>query len=376
MASLCIFFSFLLSLLVVFQGFSNLAESKECFIKAIYSFGDSIADTGNLLREGPAGFFVPIASFPYGKTFNKPTGRCSDGLLMIDYFALALNLSFINPYLDKTANFDNGVNFAVAGATALDNSFFLQRGIFTTFTNNPLSVQLEWFKTHLNSTCSSKTKCAQSLKRALFLVGEIGGNDYNYAFSQGTSMKKVMTYVPEVVQSIIKAAKEVISMGAGQLVVPGNFPIGCMPSYLAMFYSLDPAAYDEKQCLKEYNAFAMHHNKQLQAALQDLRHAYPHVTIMYADYYQAFLHLLDKAPDLGFDKDSLLQACCGVGGQYNFNINIMCGMPGASTCSNPSKHISWDGIHLTQEAYKVMAQSLIMEGFAYPNYRVQEEWEC
>ena len=66
-----------------------------------------------------------------------------------------------------------------------------------------------------------------------------------------------------------------------------------------MFFSMDPTAYDEKQCLKEYNAFAMHHNKQLQAALQDLRHAYPHVTIMYADYYQAFLHLLDKAPDLG-----------------------------------------------------------------------------
>jgi len=57
-----------------------------CSVDAIYSFGDSIADTGNLLREGPVGFFASIGSYPYGQTIRKPTGRCSDGLLIIDYF--------------------------------------------------------------------------------------------------------------------------------------------------------------------------------------------------------------------------------------------------------------------------------------------------
>lgn len=57
-----------------------------CSVDAIYSFGDSIADTGNLLREGPVGFFASIGSYPYGQTLRKPTGRCSDGLLIIDYF--------------------------------------------------------------------------------------------------------------------------------------------------------------------------------------------------------------------------------------------------------------------------------------------------
>lgn len=70
------------------------------------------------------------------------------------------------------------------------------------------------------------------------------------------------------------------------------------------------------------------------------------------------------------------KACCGAGGPYNFDINLMCGLPGTETCNEPSKYVSWDGIHLTQEAYRVMAQSLIMQGFAYPNNHFQEQWKC
>ncbi|XP_072950306.1 GDSL esterase/lipase At5g03980-like [Typha angustifolia] len=376
MASLSILYIIPLSISLLLLVTFNLAESKTCFINAIYSFGDSIADTGNLLREGPIGFFSGIGKFPYGETYKKSTGRCSDGLLMIDFFASALNISFINPYLDDSADFKNGVNFAVAGATALDKSFFLGKGIYMPLTS-PLNVQLGWFKEHLNSTCTSQPdNCAKHLGQSLFLVGEIGGNDYNYAFLQGRSMDEVKSYVPQVVQSIIDASKEVIRLGGVQLVVPGNLPIGCSPSYLTEFSSSEPEAFDERNCLKTYNSFSVYHNTQLQAALDDLRDAYPDVTIMYADYYQAFLHLLDEASDLGFKQDSLLKACCGAGGAYNFDISLNCGSPGTNICSDPTQFISWDGIHLTQKAYKIMAESVIMEGFAYPNNRVQEMWEC
>ena len=75
----------LLLTLVLLQALWDSA-APACSIVAIYSFGDSIADTGNLLREGPVGFFSSIDSYPYGQTYRKPTGRCSDGLLIIDYF--------------------------------------------------------------------------------------------------------------------------------------------------------------------------------------------------------------------------------------------------------------------------------------------------
>ncbi|KAF7137202.1 hypothetical protein RHSIM_Rhsim07G0194300 [Rhododendron simsii] len=56
----------------------------------------------------------------------------------------------------------------------------------------------------------------------------------------------------------------------------------------------------------------------------------------------------------GFDGASLQKACCGTGGDYNFNLAEMCGASGVLVCRNPNEHISWDGVHLTQEAYKIM----------------------
>ncbi|KAL6890276.1 hypothetical protein ACP4OV_009039 [Aristida adscensionis] len=348
-----------------------------CTVDAIYSFGDSIADTGNLLREGPVGFFAAIGSYPYGQTLRRPTGRCSDGLLILDYFAMALKLPLVRPYLEKGADFAGGVNFAVAGATALDRGVLLQSGVMAPPASVPLSSQLDWFKSYLNTTCHSQEDCAKKLEQALFLVGEIGGNDYNYAFFQGMrSIETTKTYVPKVVKTIMEIAQELIELGATQLIIPGNFPIGCSPSYLSLFSVSGGADHDERGCLKSYNAFAQYHNEQLQVAIDGLRKVNMDVNIIYADYYGAFMHLLDHASILGFDEGSLLQACCGAGGAYNFNMNAMCGAPGTSACANPARRVSWDGIHLTQQAYRAIALSLIMEGFAQPVDAVQEIWSC
>ncbi|XP_070036820.1 acetylajmalan esterase-like isoform X1 [Nicotiana tomentosiformis] len=114
----------------------------KCKFDKIYQLGDSLSDTGNFIRESLVGAFSPFAKLPYGENFfqNKSTGRCSDGLLMIDFIALECGLPFLNPYKDQNGNFTHGANFAVAGATVLP-------------------------------------ECSEDLKKALFLVGEIGGNE-------------------------------------------------------------------------------------------------------------------------------------------------------------------------------------------------------
>ena len=55
-----------------------------------------------------------------------------------------------------------------------------------------------------------------------------------------------------------------------------------------------------------------------------------------------------------------MQACCGAGGTgaYNFNLKKKCGEAGASVCSNPSAYVSWDGIHMTEAAYRMVAELL------------------
>lgn len=55
-------------------------------------------------------------------------------------------------------NIEQGVNFAVAGATALDNDFFEEKGFdVKVATNYSLRVQLDWFKELLPSLCNSSS---------------------------------------------------------------------------------------------------------------------------------------------------------------------------------------------------------------------------
>jgi hypothetical protein len=67
---------------------------------SIFSFGDSFADTGN----NPAVFaendvFDPVTRPPYGSTFfGRPTGRNSDGRLIIDFIG---NIMLLNQHFPQ-----------------------------------------------------------------------------------------------------------------------------------------------------------------------------------------------------------------------------------------------------------------------------------
>lgn len=83
---------------------------------------------------------------------------------------MALNLPLVNPYLDKSADFSGGVNFAVAGATALDRTYLLQNAIIMPPGNTPLSSQLDWFKSHLNETCQEGEQATISNQKQGFAL--------------------------------------------------------------------------------------------------------------------------------------------------------------------------------------------------------------
>ncbi|KAJ3670782.1 hypothetical protein LUZ60_008208 [Juncus effusus] len=86
-------------------------------IPGLFTFGDSTMDPGNnsiLNTETKATFL------PYGEDFptHAPTGRFSNGKLVADYVAMALNLSDTLPAYaghEVTVN-DIGVSFASAGS--------------------------------------------------------------------------------------------------------------------------------------------------------------------------------------------------------------------------------------------------------------------
>ncbi|KAK4798331.1 hypothetical protein SAY86_030657 [Trapa natans] len=361
----------LLSLFLFSSALHGESSSIARMYDAIFNFGDSLSDTGNFLRSGALAFPV-IGRLPYGETFfGHATGRCSDGRLIVDYITEAFGLPHIAPYLEIVQTgkqVKTGVNYAVSGATALDSQFFYAQGLGPlVWTNDSLSVQLGWFKKYKSSMCSTKQECDRYFKKSLFLVGEIGGNDYNYPFFIGGSIKQARALVPLVVGAITNAITVLIEEGAADLMVPGNLPIGCSAVYLTIFSrTANKSDYDPRTgCLKAYNALARYHNQQLMQSLQALRLKYPHARIIYADYYGAAMRLYHTPKRFGF-YEGTLGACCGGGGPFNFNNSARCGHIGSSACSNPSAFVNWDGIHLTDAAYRHISEGLMHGPFTSP----------
>ena len=160
--------------------------------KKIYAFGDSFTDTGNTRpATGPSGF-NHASSPPYGMTFfHHPTNRFSDGRLVIDFVAQSLSLPYLPPYRYLKGNSPNGVNFAVAGSTAIEHEFFVKNNLTLNITPQSIQTQLHWFKKYLQKSVGCKAQdqiCrAADLGDALVWVGEIGVNDYAYTIGSTVS---------------------------------------------------------------------------------------------------------------------------------------------------------------------------------------------
>ncbi|KAF3339597.1 GDSL esterase/lipase [Carex littledalei] len=254
----------------------------------MFIFGDSLTDTGNYLSIfGDA----PISMLPYGQTFfHKATGRWSDGRVFADFIAKELGMSLPLAYLNgKTAeDFLYGANFAVGGATAMNNSFFQEKGITAADPRMGfLALQIQWFKQLLTLLCPQS--------------GVIGMNDYNIpASSFSVPFEEIRTFVPHVIQAIGAGIKELIELGTKTLVVPGIIPFGCSPFYLTMFHTENNEDYDEETgCMKWLNEFSDHHEKLLKEELNNLRRLYPDATIIHADYNGASLDIFKSAERYG-----------------------------------------------------------------------------
>ena len=92
-----VIFSVLVVFCLVFSAGAYRNVLGYCHFNQIYQLGDSMSDVGNLIREYPVGASTNFARLPYGQTFfEEATGRCSNGLLMIDYIGkIRINLFWL-----------------------------------------------------------------------------------------------------------------------------------------------------------------------------------------------------------------------------------------------------------------------------------------
>lgn len=157
----------------------------------IYAFGDSFTDTGNTKNaEGPSGF-GHVSNSPYGTTFfNHSTNRYCDGRLVIDFVTESLSLPYLQPYRHSKKSNDStfGVNFAVAGSTAINHMFFVMNNLSLDITPQSIQTQMLWFNRYLESQkCKGVESKCKDFDDTLFWFGEIGVNDYAYTLGSSVS---------------------------------------------------------------------------------------------------------------------------------------------------------------------------------------------
>ncbi|KAJ0862977.1 putative carboxylesterase [Helianthus annuus] len=308
------------------------------------------------------------SSSPYGSTtFGKKSNRLSDGRLVIDFITDALGLPTLPPYKETKANFDNGVNFAIAGATTLANDLFSKLKRIFLWKGTPLGImtELDWYKKYqIDQLCKGldQKACAEKLKTVLFWVGEIGINDFSRAVGSKIPLSSIakssVTYTVELVRTLIRN-------GAKNIVVQGLPPLGCLP----LDISITPLSLrDRSGCSQIVNAAVVIHNQILQAKLELYRKLFPDVTIIYADSWKAFYAIRNNPQK--YKIQEVNKTCCGFKqDDMNFNLQSLCGASGTSICDDPSKYISWDGIHPTESMNYHMTDQYINHQCCNPPFQ-------
>ncbi|CAI9112992.1 OLC1v1013508C1 [Oldenlandia corymbosa var. corymbosa] len=335
--------------------------------KYIYAFGDSYTDTGNTNSSTGPNAFMSVSRPPYGQTyFHHPTNRYSDGRLVIDFVAQKLSLPFLPPYLSKTADKSSGVNFAVAGSTAIIHSFFAKNNLTLDITPQSLLTQLAWFNSVLESKgCKDKSatpkECKAVFDDSLIWVGEIGANDYAYILGSTVSKATVQKLA---IGSVTRFLEAIMNKGAKYVVVQGLPSTGCLTLAMALAAETDR---DSFGCVKTSNDQSYNHNAILQSKLNDFRKRFPGAVIVYADYWNAYMTVVKNPKKYGITE--LFKACCGYSSApYNFDVFNTCGTTMATSCKNPSEYVNWDGVHLTEAMYKAVSEEILDGSFCQPSF--------
>ncbi|EEF51862.1 Esterase precursor, putative [Ricinus communis] len=337
--------------------------------KKIYAFGDSFTDTGNTRSVSgptPSGY-GHVSNPPYGSTFfHHPSNRYSDGRLMIDFVAETLSLPFLPPYLNLKGSPTNGVNFAVAGSTAINHAFFEKNNLTLDITPQSIQTQIIWFNEYLekqgcNGSVSSSPECRAAFGEALIWVGEIGANDYVYTIGSSVSSDTIRKLAISSVTAFLQA---LLSKGVKYVVVQGLPPTGCLTLAMTLAPEYDR---DDIGCVKSVNNQTSTHNDVYQATLGDLRRQFPNATIAYLDYWNAYRTVMKNPAAYGFKEP--FKACCGSSDPpYNFSVFATCGTTSASACPNPAQYINWDGVHLTEAMYKVLTGMFLYGTYSRPPF--------
>ncbi|XP_047974228.1 GDSL esterase/lipase At4g01130 [Salvia hispanica] len=351
-------------------------HGKKCSFEAIFNFGDSNSDTGGFYAAFPA------ERLPFGMTyFHKPAGRATDGRVIVDFLAQALGIPFLSPYLQSIgSDFRHGANFATLASTVR----LPQTSLFVTGVS-PFSLaiqlnQLKQFKAKVDQLHSSsgedKLPPPSVFGNSLYTF-YIGQNDFTGNLAS-IGINGVKQYLPQVVSQIAGTIKEIYAIGGRDFLVLNLAPIGCYPAFLVELPH-NASDIDSFGCLISYNNAVVDYNTMLEEALKQTRREIGDANVVYTDIHSVMLELFHHPTSHGMKYGT--KSCCGYGGgAYNFDKRVYCGNEKvingrtlvATACGDPYNYVSWDGIHATDAANKIVAHAMINGSIFSPPFSLHK----
>lgn len=313
---------------------------------ALFIFGDSINDAGTnaYLYRKILNITVDNGSNfpPYGETFfHHPTGRWTDGRLIVDFITEHAKLPLIPPYL-KDGEFMGGANFASGGAGALVETY---RGYVVDLKTQ--LKQLEQLAKKLRKEMGSE-KAKRIIKDGVYLIS-IGSNDYLFPLLFNSTLFRSLSkdYVEMVIGNITSVLEGMYKVGGRKFAMIGISPIGCLPGARALARN--------GSCSGEANNLAKLHNIALTSVLAKLETHLQGFDYTYFDFYASVSERIHHPSKYGFKEAET--ACCGSG---PYRGNRTCGEKrGAnefSLCRHPGKHLFFDSFHPTERANRQFAR--------------------
>ncbi|CAL5439380.1 unnamed protein product [Camellia sinensis] len=330
---------------------------------ALYVFGDSFLDSGNNNYINTT--TLDQANFrPYGETFFKfPTGRFSDGRLVsdfigVDFVTLVLlgggvaeyaKLPLISPFLEPGVKkkYDDGVNFASAGAGSLSQTF--QGQVIN------LCTQVRYYNkvVGLLRQKLGNEEAKKTLSSAVYLFG-VGTNDYISLFLTNSTFLNSFSnsqYVGMVIGNLTMVIKEVYKKGGRKFGFLNLGPLGCLPGIRI----IKPE--DNGGCLEEASQLANLHNEALSKLLSQLVNQLKGFKYALYDFNSNLRLKMNHPSKYGFKEGKI--ACCGTG---RFRGTFSCGgkrpVKDYELCDNPNEYVFWDSFHLTEKVHKQMADQI------------------
>ncbi|XP_054803939.1 GDSL esterase/lipase At1g54790-like [Prosopis cineraria] len=350
----------------------GIANSVDFNYPAVFNFGDSDSDTGELV----AALGIQLAP-PNGlRYFKTPSGRFCDGRLIVDFLMDATDLPFLNAYLNSVGfpSFRKGCDFAAAGSTILPASassispfsFWIQLSQFSRFKARVLELIAK------GNESNKYVPADDYFKKGLYMF-DIGQNDLAAAFHSKT-LDQVLASIPTILLEFEYGIKKLFVQGARHFWIHNTGPLGCLAENVAKF-GTDPSIVDELGCVRMHNQAAKTFNLQLHALCRELQGQFPDANVTCVDIFTIKINLIANYSKYGFAQP--IMTCCGHGGPpLNYDSRVFCGQTRilngtkitAKGCTDSTEYVNWDGIHYTEKANQYVASQILTGKYSDPPF--------